>query len=102
MSSKAQLISDWKSKLPADDVARCISDARQDGIYGGLSSGLLSALIGQKFMKFGRYQTVFCGVLTGALSGYLFTQAFLESNLAKLQAQEMARIKALNQENVDL
>ncbi|KAG2129718.1 uncharacterized protein EDB93DRAFT_1055975, partial [Suillus bovinus] len=62
-------------------------DARRDGIFAGLTSGLAGALVGSKFMGFGRNKTIISGALTGLLSGYFFTQAFLASNMAQLRSK---------------
>lgn len=62
-------------------------EARRDGIFAGLTSGLAGALVGSKFMGFGRNKTIISGALTGLLSGYFFTQAFLSSNLAQLRSK---------------
>ncbi|OJA21093.1 hypothetical protein AZE42_07731 [Rhizopogon vesiculosus] len=42
-------------------------------------------------MGFGRNKTIFCGALTGLLSGYFFTQAFLASNMARLRSQSVSK-----------
>ncbi|KIM81847.1 hypothetical protein PILCRDRAFT_8502 [Piloderma croceum F 1598] len=65
-------------------------EARRDGVFAGATSGLAAALLGQKLLSFNRNTTLFCGVVTGALSGYFFTQGFLSSNMARLHAQETA------------
>ncbi|KAF8446395.1 hypothetical protein L210DRAFT_801716, partial [Boletus edulis BED1] len=59
-------------------------EARRDGIFAGLTSGLMGALLGSRLMGFNRNKTIFCGVLTGILSGYFFTQAFESSNLSRI------------------
>lgn len=60
-------------------------EARRDGMFAGLTAGLTGALLGSKLLRFNRNQTIVCGVLTGALSGYFFTRAFLSSRLAVLK-----------------
>ncbi|KAH7906955.1 hypothetical protein BJ138DRAFT_991570, partial [Hygrophoropsis aurantiaca] len=66
-------------------------EARRDGAFAGLTSGLtggkatFNSLLGSKVMGFNRNKTIFCGVLTGLLSGYFFTQAFLSSNMSRLR-----------------
>ncbi|KAI6000918.1 hypothetical protein EDC04DRAFT_2791052 [Pisolithus marmoratus] len=60
-------------------------EARRDGMFAGLTAGLSGALLGSKLLRFNRNQTIICGVLTGVLSGYFFTQAFLSSRLAVLK-----------------
>ncbi|KAI6152821.1 hypothetical protein EDD17DRAFT_1633785, partial [Pisolithus thermaeus] len=47
-----------------------------------LTAGLTGALLGSKLLRFNRNQTIVCGIRTGALSGYFFTQEFLSSHLA--------------------
>lgn len=63
------------------------ADALRDGLFAGFTSGLTGALLGSRFMGFTRNKTIFCGVVTGILSGYLFHQAFLSSNMARLKAR---------------
>ncbi|KAF9229783.1 hypothetical protein BS17DRAFT_689275, partial [Gyrodon lividus] len=58
-------------------------EARRDGMFAGLTSGLTGALLGSKVMSFNRNKTIFCGVLTGLLSGYLFTRAFIASEISR-------------------
>jgi hypothetical protein len=65
-------------------------EARRDGIFAGLTSGLAGALVGSKFMGFGRNKTIISGALTGLLSGYFFTQAFLSSNMAQLRSKSVS------------
>ncbi|KAI0802996.1 hypothetical protein BC629DRAFT_1591102 [Irpex lacteus] len=97
--------------LPLDAVARCTKDAKRDGLFAGVTSGLLRlllfmwemiirllidivsivAIIGSKFYRLNRNQLILCGVATGALAGYQFTQVFLATNLARLRA-EMAQL----------
>ncbi|KAI6152904.1 hypothetical protein EDD17DRAFT_1634572 [Pisolithus thermaeus] len=57
-------------------------------MFAGLTAGLTGALLGSKLLRFNRNQTIVCGILTGALSGYFFTQAFLSSHLAQLLDQQ--------------
>ncbi|KAG0701957.1 hypothetical protein DFH29DRAFT_805621 [Suillus ampliporus] len=66
-------------------MAYC-QEARKDGVFAGLTSGLA----GGKFMGFGRNKTIICGALTGLLSGYFFTQAFLSSNMARLRSKSVS------------
>lgn len=73
--------------LPADAVARCAKEARKDGIFAGLSAGLTGAILGSKVFRFNRNTTIICGIVTGVLSGYQFTQGFHASNLALLRAE---------------
>jgi len=68
--------------------AEAKKEAQRDGLFAGLTSGFTSALIGSRLMGFNRNTTIICGVVTGALSGYFFTQAFLSSNISRLRAQE--------------
>ncbi|KAG2126198.1 hypothetical protein BD769DRAFT_1441708 [Suillus cothurnatus] len=41
-------------------------------------------------MGFGRNKTIISGALTGLLSGYFFTQAFLSSNMAQLRSKSVS------------
>ncbi|EIW65112.1 uncharacterized protein TRAVEDRAFT_111510, partial [Trametes versicolor FP-101664 SS1] len=66
-------------------------DARRDGVFAGLSSGLVSAILGSKLFRLNRNATILCGVATGVISGYQFTQGFLLANIARLE-QEKARL----------
>ncbi|KAI8983310.1 hypothetical protein BD414DRAFT_78382 [Trametes punicea] len=77
--------------LPVDAVARATRDAQRDGIFAGLSSGLVSAILGSKLFRLNRNATILCGAVTGIISGYQFTQGFLAANLARLE-QEKARL----------
>ncbi|CAA7266392.1 unnamed protein product [Cyclocybe aegerita] len=79
--------------LPPDAVDRVILEARKEGVFAGLTSGLASALIGARLFGFKRNTTLFAGVLSGVLSGYLFTQAFKDTAMAQLRA-EKARLEA--------
>ncbi|KAH0589993.1 hypothetical protein H2248_000175 [Termitomyces sp. 'cryptogamus'] len=40
-------------------------------------------------MGFTRNKTLFCGALTTVLAGYLFTQAFTDTAIARLRAEEI-------------
>lgn len=82
-----------KRQLPPDAEERVILEARKEGVFAGLSSGLASAIIGSRLMRFNRNTTIFCGVLTGILSGYLFSKAFTDTALAQLRT-EQARLAA--------
>ncbi|EPQ61284.1 hypothetical protein GLOTRDRAFT_109385 [Gloeophyllum trabeum ATCC 11539] len=73
--------------LPADAVARCEKEARRDGAFAGLTCGLTGALVGAKLMRLNRNLTVVSGCLTGVLSGYLFTLAFRDANIAQLRKE---------------
>ncbi|KAH9836643.1 uncharacterized protein C8Q71DRAFT_51545 [Rhodofomes roseus] len=97
------------SGLPADAVERCtkvktsshfarcaqyfsqrdgvLQEARKDGIFAGFSAGLVGAILGSKVFRLNRNTTIVCGVLTGALSGWQFTQGFRTSKLASLRAE---------------
>ncbi|KAI0666198.1 hypothetical protein C8Q78DRAFT_1083142 [Trametes maxima] len=80
--------------LPIDAVARATREAQRDGVFAGLSSGLVSAILGSKLFRLNRNATVLCGVVTGVISGYQFTQGFLAANIARLE-KEKARLDAL-------
>ncbi|KZP32795.1 hypothetical protein FIBSPDRAFT_1036451 [Athelia psychrophila] len=80
--------SEVKSRAESHLQAR--KEAQRDGIFAGVTSALTSAIIGQRLMGFGKKTTLFCGLTTGVLSGYYFTQAFVDANLARLTKQEEA------------
>ncbi|KAF9481251.1 hypothetical protein BDN70DRAFT_876570 [Pholiota conissans] len=86
--------------LPPDALERVTLEARKEGVFAGLTSGLASAVIGGRLFGFKRNTTLFCGVLTGVLSGYLFTQAFRDTAIAQLHA-EQARLRFQHLNNVD-
>ncbi|KAH9850618.1 hypothetical protein C2E23DRAFT_734717, partial [Lenzites betulinus] len=69
-------------------------EARRDGVFAGLSSALASAIIGSKLFRLNRNATIMCGVVTGVVSGYQFTQGFLAANVARVE-QEQARLDKL-------
>ncbi|KAI0358893.1 hypothetical protein OH77DRAFT_1396232 [Trametes cingulata] len=79
------------ARLPIDAVARATREAQRDGIFAGLSSGLVSAILGSKLFRLNRNATILCGVVTGIVSGYQFTQGFVAANIARLE-QEKARL----------
>ncbi|KAI0085688.1 hypothetical protein BDY19DRAFT_908898 [Irpex rosettiformis] len=93
-------MSETEPDLPIDAVARCTREAQKDGIFAGLSSGLAGAIIGSKFYRLNRNQTILCGIATGVLAGYQFTQVFLASNLARLRAEQAQLVKAQTSEPV--
>jgi len=70
-----------------DILLQAKKEARRDGVFAGVTSGFTAALLGQRLMGLNRNAMMFCGVVTGALSGYFFTQAFLSSNMARIKAQ---------------
>ncbi|EJF55938.1 hypothetical protein BD309DRAFT_949068 [Dichomitus squalens] len=80
--------------LPIDAVAQATRQAQRDGIFAGLSSALVSAILGARLFRLNRNATILCGVVTGIVSGYQFTQGFLATNLARLDA-EKARLDKL-------
>ncbi|RPD58498.1 hypothetical protein L226DRAFT_527798 [Lentinus tigrinus ALCF2SS1-7] len=82
------------SGLPIDAVAEATRQAQRDGVFAGLSSGLVSAILGSRFFRLNRNATILCGVVTGIVSGYQFTQGFLATNIARLEA-EKARLDKL-------
>ncbi|KAG1741873.1 uncharacterized protein EDB91DRAFT_318670 [Suillus paluster] len=65
-------------------------EARRDGVFAGLTSALAGALVGSKLMGFGRNKTIISGTLTGLLSGYFFTQAFLSSNMVRMRSKSVS------------
>ncbi|KAF8060778.1 hypothetical protein FPV67DRAFT_306452 [Lyophyllum atratum] len=74
-------------QVPPDAVLRAVQEAKKEGLFAGLSSGLASAVLGQRLMGFNKNKTILCGTLTAALAGYLFTQAFTETHLAQLHEE---------------
>ncbi|KAF8179158.1 hypothetical protein BJ912DRAFT_983219 [Pholiota molesta] len=93
MSIPRDLLAQYSAgKVPSDAIERVTTEARKEGVFAGLTSGLASAVIGSRLFGFKRNTTLFCGVLTGLLSGYLFTQAFQESAIAQVAAEE-ARVR---------
>ncbi|KAG6828740.1 hypothetical protein H0H92_006878 [Tricholoma furcatifolium] len=68
------------NQLPPDALSRVVKEARKEGVFAGLTSGLASgehnfhnrdtvkfiflillAVIGQRLMRFNRNKTLFCG-----------------------------------------
>ncbi|EGN94198.1 hypothetical protein SERLA73DRAFT_188815 [Serpula lacrymans var. lacrymans S7.3] len=74
--------------IDAGVIAHNRREAQRDGAFAGLTSGLAGALLGSKVMGFGRNKTIVCGIFTGALSGYYFTQAFFSSNVSRLKPRQ--------------
>ncbi|KAI9059546.1 hypothetical protein FKP32DRAFT_1579474 [Trametes sanguinea] len=91
MSSENNKSTETPHGLPLEAVVRATREAKRDGIFAGLSSGLVSAILGSKLFRLNRNATILCGVLTGVVSGYQFTQGFIAANMARLQ-QEKARL----------
>ncbi|KAF7354351.1 hypothetical protein MVEN_01123700 [Mycena venus] len=85
---------DLNKPLPADAEEQAISGARRDAIFAGMSAALASAVIGSKFMGFGRTKMILSGVGSGVLSGYYFNKAFVAANMAEIQ-KEKERVAAL-------
>ncbi|PIL30838.1 hypothetical protein GSI_07006 [Ganoderma sinense ZZ0214-1] len=85
---------DNSQALSVQAVAQATRQARRDGTFAGLSSGLVSAILGSKVFRLNRNATILCGVATGVISGYQFTQGFLATNIARLDA-EKARLDNL-------
>ncbi|KAJ7613526.1 hypothetical protein FB45DRAFT_1036456 [Roridomyces roridus] len=104
---------DLNAPLPADAEDQAIQGARRDAIFAGMSAALLSgqctyphswlllyiyvfsaAVIGSRFMGFGRTQMILSGVGSGLLSGYYFNQAFLAANMSELD-KEKARLDSM-------
>jgi len=73
------------SGLPPEAVQRCKKEALRDGAFAGLTCGLTGALVGTRIMRLSRNLTIVSGCLTGVLSGYLFTLAFRDANIAQLK-----------------
>ncbi|PBK64139.1 hypothetical protein ARMSODRAFT_962282 [Armillaria solidipes] len=82
---------------PADAVERAKTEGRKEGLFAGLTSALASGLIGAKFMGLNRNKTVVTIVLSGALSGYYFTEAFTQTALKQLQVEWEKRQKEPSQ-----
>ncbi|KAJ7779330.1 hypothetical protein DFH07DRAFT_794705 [Mycena maculata] len=85
---------DLNKPLPPDAEEQAIQGARRDAIFAGMSAALVSAVIGSRFMGFGRTQMILSAVGSGSLSGYFFNQAFVAANLAELD-KEKERLAAL-------
>ncbi|KAJ7458889.1 hypothetical protein FB451DRAFT_1272777 [Mycena latifolia] len=85
---------DLSQPLPPDAEDQAIQAARRDAIFAGMSAGLVSAVIGSRFMGFGRIQMILSGVGSGGLSGYFFNRAFLAANMADIK-KEKERLAAL-------
>ncbi|KAJ7744205.1 hypothetical protein B0H16DRAFT_1560476 [Mycena metata] len=85
---------DLNQPLPTDAEDQAIQSARRDAIFAGMSAALVSAVIGSRFMGFGRTQMILSGIGSGVLSGYYFNQAFVAANLLEIE-KEKERIAAL-------
>ncbi|KAK6981507.1 hypothetical protein R3P38DRAFT_415282 [Favolaschia claudopus] len=85
---------DLNRPLPADAEEQAISSARRDAIFAGMSAALASAVIGSRFMGFGRTQMLFSGLGSGVLSGYYFNKAFVAANMKEVE-KEQGRLKEL-------
>jgi len=83
-------------ELPPDAEARVILEARKEGVFAGLTSGLASAIIGFRLFGLKRNVSFFCGALSGVLAGYFFTKGFKDTALAQLRAEE-ARLQLRQQ-----
>ncbi|KAK0207834.1 hypothetical protein DFS33DRAFT_380641 [Desarmillaria ectypa] len=83
---------------PADAVERANTEGRKEGLFAGLTSALASGLIGAKLMGLNRSKTVVTIVLSGALSGYYFTEAFTQTALKQLQVEWEKRQKEPSQD----
>ncbi|PAV21684.1 hypothetical protein PNOK_0164100 [Pyrrhoderma noxium] len=76
-------------KLSEESLLRCTRKARREGVLAGITSGFLGGLTGMRLFRFDRKKTLFCAILTTALSGYYFTQAITSTHIAKARAEEM-------------
>ncbi|TEB29310.1 hypothetical protein FA13DRAFT_1735015 [Coprinellus micaceus] len=74
-------------------VEKALTEANKEGVFAGLTGGLASAVIGGRLLKFNKNTTLFCGILSGALSGYYFAEAFRNTAIAQLRAED-ARLSA--------
>lgn len=79
--------------LPPDVVANVKRDARINGAFAGLTSGLLGSNIASRLWKLSRNSSIFAGVLTAALSGYYFSEGFMAANLSRARAEVSAQKK---------
>ncbi|KIJ21376.1 hypothetical protein PAXINDRAFT_94969 [Paxillus involutus ATCC 200175] len=88
-------------KVQEDPIDRklAIMEAQRDGMFAGLTSALTGALLGSKLMGFNRNKAIFCGVLTGVLSGYFFTQAFIASNISRVKIQQQTPLDAAGEKS---
>ncbi|KZO99562.1 hypothetical protein CALVIDRAFT_533975 [Calocera viscosa TUFC12733] len=85
--------------LTLDQIGEANRGSQRDGIFAGMASGLVATIISAQMFRLNRKLTIFSGLLTGALSGYFWTQAFLDSRLALLSTE--ARKKALIRDEQD-
>ncbi|KAJ7676504.1 hypothetical protein DFH06DRAFT_1168349 [Mycena polygramma] len=85
---------DLNKPLPFDAEDQAVESARRDAIFAGMSAALVSAVIGSRFMGFGRTQMILSAVGSGALSGYYFNQAFVAANMLEIE-KEKERLAAL-------
>ncbi|KAJ7023876.1 hypothetical protein C8F04DRAFT_1132866 [Mycena alexandri] len=86
---------DLNQPLPSDAEEQAIQSAKRDAIFAGMSAALVSAVIGSRFMGFGRTQMILSGIGSGVLSGYYFKPgAFVGANLLEIE-KEKERIAAL-------
>ncbi|KAF6758828.1 hypothetical protein DFP72DRAFT_1064344 [Ephemerocybe angulata] len=79
-------------------VSKALTEAKKEGVFAGLTGGLASAVIGGRLLKFNRNTTIFCGVVSGVLSGYYFAQAFRTTAIAQLRAEDYRLAVAKAQE----
>ncbi|KZT61853.1 hypothetical protein CALCODRAFT_490771 [Calocera cornea HHB12733] len=82
--------------LTLNQVGEANRGAQRDGVFAGMVSGLVATIISAQMFRLNRKLTLFSGLLTGTVSGYFWTQAFLESRLALLTND--ARNAALKRE----
>ncbi|EIN13174.1 hypothetical protein PUNSTDRAFT_117074 [Punctularia strigosozonata HHB-11173 SS5] len=83
-------------------VAECYRQARRDGVFAGASAGLVGAIVGSRLFRFNRTNTILSFALTGLLSGWQFTLAFQNTNLARLRAEQAAAAARLKQDAADM
>ncbi|KAJ7679728.1 hypothetical protein B0H17DRAFT_1077580 [Mycena rosella] len=79
---------DLTTALPADAEEQAIQGAWRDALFAGMAAGLVSAVVGSRFMGFGRTQMLLSGVGSGGLSGYYFHRAFLAANMVELEKEK--------------
>ncbi|KAI0045732.1 hypothetical protein FA95DRAFT_1560859 [Auriscalpium vulgare] len=90
MSTLPALSPTTSTELPPDAVKRATSSARRDGVFAGLTAGLLAAIIGGRLMGLSRRKAWGAGIVAGAGSGYQFTQGFTAANVSRLRADVAA------------
>ncbi|KAH8823675.1 hypothetical protein DL96DRAFT_234607 [Flagelloscypha sp. PMI_526] len=73
--------------------AAAFKDARGEGVFAGLTGGLVSGLVAQRIFKLGRWSVIGSIVVAGVGTGYLFTEALSDVYLTKIRE---AQLEAIN------